>query len=53
NMIHTNDYHINTSPIRYKSTSRLPNIKFQISKMFTHFFPFKSVHDEYKVNITT
>jgi hypothetical protein len=41
--IHTNDYHISTSPLRYKSTSRIPNVNYQISKMLTHFFVLQKV----------
>ncbi|RGB30928.1 hypothetical protein C1646_278135 [Rhizophagus diaphanus] len=36
--IYTNDYHMSSTPIRYCSTSRLPNCRFQISKCLTHFF---------------
>jgi hypothetical protein len=36
--IYTNDYHIKSTPISYNSTSLLPNIKFQVSTMLTHFF---------------
>jgi hypothetical protein len=41
--IHTNDYHISTTPLRYKSTSRIPNANYQISKMLTHFFVLQKV----------
>ncbi|RGB35824.1 hypothetical protein C1646_784766 [Rhizophagus diaphanus] len=36
--IYTNDYHMSSTPIRYYSTSRLPNCRFQIFKCLTHFF---------------
>jgi hypothetical protein len=36
--IHTNDYLMSTTPIRYQSTSVLPNAKYQISKGLQHFF---------------
>ncbi|RGB40668.1 hypothetical protein C1646_798457 [Rhizophagus diaphanus] len=36
--IYTNDYSISSSPIKYFSTSKLPNHRFQISKCLTHFF---------------
>ncbi|RGB23151.1 hypothetical protein C1646_729137, partial [Rhizophagus diaphanus] len=36
--IYTNDYHMSSTPIRYHSTSRLPNCRFQLSKCLTHFF---------------
>ncbi|PKY52188.1 hypothetical protein RhiirA4_469669 [Rhizophagus irregularis] len=36
--IHTNDYHMLSNPIRYTSTSKLPNAKYQISKGLQHFF---------------
>jgi hypothetical protein len=41
--IHTNDYYISTTPLRYKSTSRFPNVNYQISKMLTHFFVLQKV----------
>ncbi|CAB4415368.1 unnamed protein product [Rhizophagus irregularis] len=41
--IHTNDYHMSCNPIQHTSTSRLPNIKFQISKLLTHFFSTQKV----------
>ncbi|CAB4433730.1 unnamed protein product [Rhizophagus irregularis] len=41
--IHTNDYHMSSKPIQHTSTSRLPNIKFQISKLLTHFFSTQKV----------
>ncbi|CAB4428172.1 unnamed protein product [Rhizophagus irregularis] len=41
--IHTNDYHMSSNPIQHTSTSRLPNIKFQISKLLTHFFSTQKV----------
>ncbi|PKK78336.1 hypothetical protein RhiirC2_770303 [Rhizophagus irregularis] len=36
--IHTNDYHMKTKPISYNNTSTIPNAKYQISCMLTHFF---------------
>jgi hypothetical protein len=42
-LIHTNDYHISTTPLRYKSTSRMLNANYQISKMLTHFFVLQKV----------
>ncbi|RGB30422.1 hypothetical protein C1646_292720 [Rhizophagus diaphanus] len=36
--IHTNDLHMSTTPIKYNSTSVLPNAKYQISKSLQHFF---------------
>ncbi|EXX59677.1 hypothetical protein GLOIN_2v1802122 [Rhizophagus irregularis DAOM 181602=DAOM 197198] len=36
--IYTNDHHMLSTPIRYYSTSKLPNHRFQISKCLTHFF---------------
>ncbi|PKY35562.1 hypothetical protein RhiirB3_456523 [Rhizophagus irregularis] len=36
--IHTNDYLMSTTPIKYHSTSELPNAKYQISKGLQHFF---------------
>ncbi|PKK59009.1 hypothetical protein RhiirC2_850966 [Rhizophagus irregularis] len=36
--IHTNDYFMSTTPIKYHSTSELPNAKYQISKGLQHFF---------------
>ncbi|PKC67298.1 hypothetical protein RhiirA1_458629 [Rhizophagus irregularis] len=36
--IHTNDYLMSTTPIKYHSTSTLPNAKYQISKGLQHFF---------------
>ncbi|PKY56499.1 hypothetical protein RhiirA4_476834 [Rhizophagus irregularis] len=36
--IHTNDYHMNTKPISYNNTSTIPNAKYQMSCMLTHFF---------------
>lgn len=36
--IYTNDYHMSKTPIRYSSTSMLPNHRFQILKCLTHFF---------------
>ncbi|POG57571.1 hypothetical protein GLOIN_2v1791645 [Rhizophagus irregularis DAOM 181602=DAOM 197198] len=36
--IHTNDYLMSTTPIKYHSTSALPNAKYQISKGLQHFF---------------
>ncbi|EXX71995.1 hypothetical protein RirG_073510 [Rhizophagus irregularis DAOM 197198w] len=36
--IYTNDHHMSSTPIRYYSTSKLPNHRFQISKCLTHFF---------------
>ncbi|CAB4424275.1 unnamed protein product [Rhizophagus irregularis] len=41
--IYTNDYHMSSIPIQHTSTSRLPNIKFQISKLLTHFFSTQKV----------
>lgn len=37
-IIHTNDYHINTTPVRHYSASKKLNAKFAISKMLMHFF---------------
>lgn len=34
---------MNTTPIRYKSTSRFPNYKYRISIMLTHFFSLQKV----------
>ncbi|RGB33724.1 hypothetical protein C1646_743162 [Rhizophagus diaphanus] len=50
--IYTNDYHMSSTPIRYCSTSRLPNCRFQISKCLTHFFSSqrvipKQIQDKY------
>ncbi|GET64081.1 hypothetical protein GLOIN_2v1846260 [Rhizophagus irregularis DAOM 181602=DAOM 197198] len=42
-IIHTNDYHMQTKPIRYTSSSPFPNKKYQISKMLTHFFSLQRV----------
>ncbi|CAB4439661.1 unnamed protein product [Rhizophagus irregularis] len=36
--IHTNDYHMKTKPISYNNTSTIPNAKYQMSCMLTHFF---------------
>ncbi|EXX78452.1 hypothetical protein GLOIN_2v1477902 [Rhizophagus irregularis DAOM 181602=DAOM 197198] len=36
--IYTNDHYMSSTPIRYYSTSKLPNHRFQISKCLTHFF---------------
>ncbi|EXX55435.1 hypothetical protein RirG_225430 [Rhizophagus irregularis DAOM 197198w] len=36
--IHTNDDLMSTTPIKYHSTSALPNAKYQISKGLQHFF---------------
>ncbi|POG63843.1 hypothetical protein GLOIN_2v1682224 [Rhizophagus irregularis DAOM 181602=DAOM 197198] len=41
--LHTNDYHMDSTPILYTSTSYLPNTKYQISKMLTHFFTLQKV----------
>ncbi|PKY57644.1 hypothetical protein RhiirA4_478839 [Rhizophagus irregularis] len=41
--IHTNDYHMKTTPIKYPNTSKLPNDKYQISVMLTHFFSLQRV----------
>ena len=41
--IHTNDYHMSTTPIQYNSTSRVPNHRFQISKSLQHFFSAQKV----------
>ncbi|PKY63053.1 hypothetical protein RhiirA4_490814, partial [Rhizophagus irregularis] len=36
--IHTNDYHMKSTPIFYHNTSCTPNDKYRISCMLTHFF---------------
>ncbi|PKK69758.1 hypothetical protein RhiirC2_866558 [Rhizophagus irregularis] len=41
--IHTNDYLMSTTPIKYHSTSALPNAKYQISKGLQHFFSSQKV----------
>jgi hypothetical protein len=41
--LHTNDYLVSTSPIRYRSTSKNINYKYQISKMIPHFFSIQRV----------
>ncbi|POG65230.1 hypothetical protein GLOIN_2v1668648, partial [Rhizophagus irregularis DAOM 181602=DAOM 197198] len=41
--IHTNDYHMKTTPISYSSTCSFPNLKFQISKMLQYFFSHQKV----------
>jgi len=41
--IHTNDHKVNTSPIRYKSTSLMPNARYQISTMVRHSFTLQRV----------
>ncbi|PKY50923.1 hypothetical protein RhiirA4_446607 [Rhizophagus irregularis] len=41
--IHTNDYSMSSCPISYKSTSKLPNAKYQISKGLEHFFSAQKV----------
>ncbi|PKK60962.1 hypothetical protein RhiirC2_856548 [Rhizophagus irregularis] len=41
--IHTNDYFMSTTPIKYHSTSALPNTKYQISKGLQHFFSSQKV----------
>jgi hypothetical protein len=42
-LLHTNDYLVSTTPIRYRSTSKNVNQKYQISKMLTHFFSIQRV----------
>ncbi|POG82770.1 hypothetical protein GLOIN_2v1493568 [Rhizophagus irregularis DAOM 181602=DAOM 197198] len=41
--IHTNDYHMKSTPISYSSTCSFPNLRFQISKMLQHFFSHQKV----------
>ncbi|PKY57746.1 hypothetical protein RhiirA4_479055 [Rhizophagus irregularis] len=41
--IHTNDYSMSSCPISYKSTSKIPNAKYQISKGLEHFFSAQKV----------
>jgi hypothetical protein len=41
--IHTNDYHMDSFPKQYKSTSKIPNYKYQISKILSHFFSLQKV----------
>jgi hypothetical protein len=42
-LLHTNDYLASNKPIRYRSTSKSINHKYQISKMITHFFSIQRV----------
>ncbi|CAB4416246.1 unnamed protein product [Rhizophagus irregularis] len=41
--IHTNDYHMDTKLISYNNTSTIPNAKYQMSCMLTHFFSLQRV----------
>jgi hypothetical protein len=41
--LYTNDYLVSNKPIRYQSTSKSINHKYQISKMITHFFSIQRV----------
>src|SRR6266542_7118686 len=41
--IHTNDHHMDRSPIKYISTCHKPNYKYQINKMLMHFFTLQKV----------
>uniref|UniRef100_U9U5X8 Uncharacterized protein n=1 Tax=Rhizophagus irregularis (strain DAOM 181602 / DAOM 197198 / MUCL 43194) TaxID=747089 RepID=U9U5X8_RHIID len=49
--IYTNDHHMLSTPIRYYSTSKLPNHRFQISKCLTHFFTSTSYSSAYSEQI--
>jgi hypothetical protein len=42
-LLHTNDYLVSSKPIRYRSTSKSLNNKYQISKMLSHFFSIQRV----------